>query len=428
MLAPRITKFVDKPWPALGLILLVAFALRLSYVATLANSLNITFEADPITYDQLARNLLAGRPYIGASFYFPDGSENATALWDPLYPLFLAGIYSLFGHDLLVVRLVQVFLGVASCGLLYLLGHSIFNPPIGLTVSCFAAIYPFFIYYTGQVLTETLFIFLLLIVLTLANSIAKGQIRGTKAVLALGISAGVTVLTRAEALYFAVLLLAILPWGTIRTETRRWPALRARFTSAFLVLAVFICTLAPWVLFNYSRFGQVFITTKLGYNIYKYYHPRMTPDQRTRFNYTDLPAMTGLSEPERAEMLLDEGLGFVTSDPARTGRFMLAKAGLLFKLKPSNEINQRYAMVSLLSYGSLIPFMVTGAFLSLRRWRLTWPLLLWVGMGSASSILVFAGIRLRMRIEPILLLFAAVGMVALIRWLWSGRPTRPETS
>ena len=138
--------------------------------------------------------------------------------------------------------------------------------------------------------------------------------------------------------------------------------------------------------------------------------------------------MTGLSEPERAEMLLDEGLGFVTSDPARTGRFMLAKAGLLFKLKPSNEINQRYAMVSLLSYGSLIPFMVTGAFLSLRRWRLTWPLLLWVGMGSASSILVFAGIRLRMRIEPILLLFAAEGMVALIRWLWSGRPTRPETS
>ena len=59
--------------------------------------------------------------------------------------------------------------------------------------------------------------------------------------------------------------------------------------------------------------------------------------------------------------------------------------------------------------------------LSLRRWQLTWPLLLWVVMGSASGILVFAGIRLRMRIEPILLLFAAVGVVKLVEWLWSRR-------
>ena len=147
----------------------------------------------------------------------------------------------------------------------------------------------------------------------------------------------------------------------------------------------------------------------------------MTADQRVRSADIPLPDLTGLSEPEREARLLSEGLGFMANDPARTARFMVAKAGLLFKLTPSNEINRRYALVSLLSYGVLVPFMVIGAILSLRHWPLTWPLLLWAAMGSASGILVFAGIRLRMRIEPILLLFAAVGIVELVQWLRSRR-------
>ena len=129
MVQARLTKLLDTAWPALALVLVAAGVVRLGYVLTLENTLNVTFEADPLTYDQLARNLLAGRPYVGASFYFPTGTENPTAYWDPLYPLLLAGIYALVGHDLLAVRVVHVVLGMASCGLLYVLGRSIFGPP-----------------------------------------------------------------------------------------------------------------------------------------------------------------------------------------------------------------------------------------------------------------------------------------------------------
>ncbi len=424
----RLTKLLDTAWPALALVLVVAGAVRLGYVLTLGNTLNVTFEADPLTYDQLARNLLAGRPYVGASFYFPAGTEHPTALWDPLYPLFLAGIYALVGHDFLAVRLVQVVLGTASCGLLYVLGRSIFGPRIALLGAGFAAIYPFFIYYTGQILTETLFVFLLLILLTLARAVAQQRISGTLAVLTLGISAGLTVLARAEALYFAVILVVVLAWWSVplHVGAQHVAPLRAQLISLIALVAVFAATLSPWVGFNYARFDRLFVTTKLGYNLYKYYHPRMTADQRVRSDDIPLPDLTGLSEPEREDRLLSEGLGFMANDPARTVRFMVAKAGLLFKLTPSNEINRRYALVSLLSYGVLIPFMVIGALLSLRRWPQTWPLLLWVVMGSASGILVFAGIRLRMRIEPILLLFAAAGVVELVQWLWARRGARHD--
>ncbi len=426
MIQARLTRLLDTAWPALALVLVAAGVVRLGYVLTLENALNVTFEADPITYDQLARNLLAGRPYVGASFYFPAGTENPTALWDPLYPLFLAGIYALVGHDFLAVRLVQVVLGVAACGLLYVLGRSVFGPRIGLLGAGFAAIYPFFIYYTGQLLTETLFIFLILLLLTLARAIAQRRLRGTLAILTLGITAGLTVLTRAEALYFAVILIVVLGWWSVPLRTGGTPGWRARLVSLIALVVVFAATLSPWVGFNYARFDRLFVTTKLGYNIYKYYHPRMTADQRVRSDDIPLPDLTGLSEPEREARLLRAGLRFMADDPGRTARFMVAKAGLLFKLTPSNEINRRYALVSLLSYGVLVPFMVIGAILSLRRWQLTWPLLLWVVMGSASGILVFAGIRLRMRIEPILLLFAAVGVIELLHWLWSRRGARRE--
>ena len=428
MVQARLTRLLDTAWPALALVLVVASVVRLGYVLTLENALNVTFEADPLTYDQLARNLLAGRPYVGASFYFPAGTENPTALWDPLYPLFLAGIYALVGHDLLAVRLIQVMLGVVSCGLLYVLGRSIFGPRIGLLGAGLAAIYPFFIYYTGQLLTETLFIFLMLTLLTLAHATAKRRIRDVLAVLTLGITAGLTVLTRAEALYFAVILIVVLGWWSapLLGRTHDGVTLRARLISLLALVVVFAATLSPWVGFNYARFDRLVVTTKLGYNLYKYYHPRMTADQRVRSDDIPLPDLTGLSEPEREARLLSAGLGFMADDPARTARFMVAKAGLLFKLTPSNEINRRYALVSLLSYGVLVPFMVIGAVLSLRHWPLTWPLLLWVVMGSASGILVFAGIRLRMRIEPILLLFAAVGVIELVQWLWARRGARRE--
>ena len=426
MVQARLTKLLDTAWPALALVLVAAGVVRLGYVLTLENALNVTFEADPITYDQLARNLLAGRPYVGASFYFPAGTENPTALWDPLYPLFLAGIYALVGHDFLAVRLVHVVLGVASCGLLYVLGRSVFGPRIGLLGAGFAAIYPFFIYYTGQILTETLFIFLMLTLLTLARAIAQRRIRGALAVLTLGITAGLTVLTRAEALYFAVILIVVLAWWSVPLRPGGAPSWRARLISILALVVVFAATLSPWVGFNYARFDRLFVTTKLGYNLYKYYHPRMTADQRVRSDDIPLPDLTGLSEPEREDRLLSAGLRFMADNPGRTARFMVAKAGLLFKLTPSNEINRRYALVSLLSYGVLVPFMVIGAIISLRRWPLTWPLLLWVVLGSASGILVFAGIRLRMRIEPILLLFAAVGVVKLVEWLWSRRAAGRE--
>ena len=103
----------------------------------------------------------------------------------------------------------------------------------------------------------------------------------------------------------------------------------------------------------------------------------------------------------------------MADDPPRTLWFMANKLALLFKLAPSNEVNRSYALVSLASYGLLLPFMAMGLVLALRRGGRFLPVVGYVVVSVATKAAVFAGIRLRMQIEPFLILLAALALVAL---------------
>src|SRR5678816_4583265 len=53
---------------------------------------------DQVSYDALARSLLAGRGYSFTENWYPFTPANTpTAHWSFLYPLFLAGVYSITG-------------------------------------------------------------------------------------------------------------------------------------------------------------------------------------------------------------------------------------------------------------------------------------------------------------------------------------------
>ena len=109
------------------------------------------------------------------------------------------------------------------------------------------------------------------------------------------------------------------------------------------------------------------------------------------------------------------GTGFMLNDPARTAQFMAAKFLLLFKLTPSNDATRGYALISLLSFGLLLPFMAVGAVMAIWRGPTWWPVAGYVGFSIASKTAVFAGIRLRMQVEPFLVLFAALAITTLAR-------------
>ncbi|HEV2125770.1 MAG TPA: hypothetical protein VGW38_23695, partial [Chloroflexota bacterium] len=217
-------------------------------------------------------------------------------------------------------------------------------------------------------------------------------------------------LCRAEAFFFG---LALLCWTGWRAASAGRSIALGRVTANWTVgMLCFALVMAPWVVRNYVTFGApIFTTTKLGYNLYKYYHPEMTANQLVRA--VPFPDFGDRNEPEREALLRSYAIRFMVEDPGRTLWFMINKLALLFKLTPSNEVNRQYALVSLASYGLLLPFMATGLVLAARRGTRFLPVIVYVLFSVATKAAVFAGIRLRMQIEPFLIILAALALVSL---------------
>lgn len=120
-----------------------------------------------------------------------------TAYRPPIYPLFLWAIYSIVGHNLLWVRLTQAVMGAASCVLVYLIAAIIFNGMRAILSGFLCCFYPPLIVNTSQILTETLFIFFLLLGITL---IISGS--SFKNILISGVVFGLALLTRPFLIFF----------------------------------------------------------------------------------------------------------------------------------------------------------------------------------------------------------------------------------
>lgn len=228
------------------------------------------FVIDEAEYYQIASILADGRSWM---FY-----DAATWVRPPLYIMFLAGIFKLVGPNLILVKLLQSGLSVGSVYLLYRLGLKAFNRKTGLIAGLLAAVAWPFAVLSFLLLSETLFIFLFLLSITLlteylarANSdkspggrwskyIPQGRIQWVLLVTS-GIVLGLSALTRGQVLSFVPFILIWL-WVALG---RNWRKALGAFA---LIVIFFVLTIAPWALRNYSTYGRAFIDTTGGYNFY----------------------------------------------------------------------------------------------------------------------------------------------------------------
>jgi 4-amino-4-deoxy-L-arabinose transferase-like glycosyltransferase len=215
----------------LVLILLLAAVLRLLWI--------LLVPTEPISdfavFDRLAANIVAGRGYVSA-----DGSP--TTYRPPGYPFFLAGIYAVFGHGRLEPRLVNVLLGVITCGLAYLVAARLFNQQTGLVAALIVAAFPSHILYANLLATENLFIPLLLTAVAAFLFAVQGKQTRARYLVASGVLLGLCALTRPA--------VALVPaaWGAALLWKRT--AIRDTVFSIILVGAAMVATIAPWTVRN----------------------------------------------------------------------------------------------------------------------------------------------------------------------------------
>ena len=176
-------------------VFLVAVALRVEYVCEIwphpAAQLPIL---DAEAYRKIALEIRAG-DWLGDAVYY----------LDPLYPFFLAAIYSIVEPDTRGVLLVQALLDSLSVVFVMLIARRAFGDRSALAAGAIAATYSLFFYYDGLLQKEALMIFLL--VAGLYAIVRAAESARARAWLPAGGLIGLAALTRGNSLLFVPTLL-----------------------------------------------------------------------------------------------------------------------------------------------------------------------------------------------------------------------------
>jgi 4-amino-4-deoxy-L-arabinose transferase-like glycosyltransferase len=225
--------------------------LRLIFFVFIYDHPERAFDADSFGYVRLAESLL-------------DTQTFPSIFRTPVYPFFIATIYSIFGKlpqavlifqylldSLTVIFVILIFLRIS--------GNTRYSYSAGLIY----AINPFAIFYSNMMLSEILFTFLCSIaiyffILSL-RSFKKRYFIVSAIFLALG------TLCRPISLY---LPLIIAPF----TLLRKFP-LRKKLLHLLLFIMVFFISIVPWFLRNYQNYGRWTLSTVSDINIFYYEAP-----------------------------------------------------------------------------------------------------------------------------------------------------------
>jgi hypothetical protein len=275
----------------LGLALLIRL-LILGYLAIYPGG--IFAKGDTKDYLQLAQNLhyyhTFGREPMGTTkdvqkLVAPpvEGGEKVTLIPEtfrtPVYPVFLALIYGVSGSPFAVV-VVQSLLSLLTVWLIILLMARLFRPEAGWLAGLLAAMEPLGLTYTHQLMTESLFLFFIIlgfyVFLILVTADNQKRVNLPWAILG-GLAIGLATLTRPVGIYFPVFLLALWIIGGYVGGWKAWqegsaqdrlqvrPPLTRKLAPSFPYLAIFfaVMILPPsiWAVRNYHYFHRVLISS-----------------------------------------------------------------------------------------------------------------------------------------------------------------------
>ena len=85
---------------------------------------------DGRTYDEWAQRIAAG-DWLGSGVFYQA----------PLYPYLLGLLQVFFGHDLWLIRFLQIILGSLSCALIFVIGQKLFSHGAGIAAGLVLAFY-----------------------------------------------------------------------------------------------------------------------------------------------------------------------------------------------------------------------------------------------------------------------------------------------
>lgn len=379
-------------------IFIIALFLRLSAVFS-QEGIDELPKSDAIEYDEMAVNLASGN---GLSLFI-NGSITPVAYRTPVYPIFLAGIYSIFGHSYLAVKIIQAVIGALFCIVIFLIANIIYDDAtIGLIASLCVALYkPFisgFSYCGGpkSLLSEYLHMFMVgLAVLTTLYFIKN---RGIRIGILSGIFMGLAILTRPEFVIFpSVLAIYLLYISRLSVKT---------FIKKYFIIYLFIIlTMSPWVIRNYIVYKDFIPLTTLGGGQFWLGNNSLANGG----SFGNLVLSEDRSSNQEDKKWFKVGIRELRNNPRRIPKLFIKKILVLwapfengFKI-----FNPFYAFV--LFFGSI------GILFFRKKVILEKVLLIILLSATIAAIIIFGHPRYRYPYEPYLIIFTALAISGIIK-------------
>ena len=424
----------SRQFPAI--VFLIALLARVTFV--------LFFPALPYNIDAAEYVILGQNIADGNGFCYQPGQPTAYRL--PLYPLFLALLFSVFGNDsYTAVAICECVIGALAIVVLYYAAlHFIGRNRPAAIAALILAVYPPLIKLTNAFMTENLFtLFAVLSALMLLRALSDPPSK-TYAVLA-GVIIGLSWLCRPT---FGVLVILLPLWALLTTGQRRGDQ-KTRLKRTALILGMALLCLVPWIVRNAIAMKAFIPFDAHGGATLWYQHNSLSPEgyfwsaipkdrlaeirmridnQKRRLDSGEsvkdvmLPTVLrgpmagfeflprekvakfeGLNEKERDNAFWRDALRTILSHPAR-----YAKQTVKETIKFWHVFDDDGGFVA--SYAFLLPFAVVGflVFLARRRWSETALFVSPIICAWVLAATINASHRFRLPVEP--LAFAFIGV------------------
>lgn len=377
---------------------------------------------DTHRYVQVARNIAAG---LG-----PIDSPEVRAGTDPLYPAILSAGILLGLEDTRSIlrfgRVVNVLCAIVSIALLAAIGRRLMGGRAGLIAAGFLAVDPILLFFNGLVLTETLYITLLLA--GMYCIIRQQGVPHAGWSLAAGIMLGLGVVTRSTSLLLPVMLFPFVVAfaNSPRVSPHGFAGARPchSLTRRRLALLFILGTVAPVGLVvarNYGLFGHfVPVRTGGGASLLEAFGPWADGGPgMDRIEYPIVPA--GTDEYERDRVHREAAWNWIRANPRESMQLAWAKLRRTWSvtLHAPGYSTTRYLLIGWLTVAPVYGLALIGAFL-LRKQVFVVLLLIAPGVYFSLVHMVFVGsVRYRLPAMPFLFLLAGA---AIDYWRCRERP------
>ena len=428
----------------------IALILRIAFGIYYGSQDRFIRDSDHWAYDHLAQNVLNGKGYCFTgksskfnyvaykseetqSFYddyyygvVPYG--ESTSFWEPGYPLFLTSIYKIFGHHLIAPLIVQAFLWAVIIVVIYRILKIMGYPVAGLIAAPIIAVFPVFVFISGSLMSETLFIFstsisIYLIFLNIKNF-------RWSVLLVSGLLFGYAFLIRSNSLFWLPIVILFIYLS----------ARKGKIPSVLIWTVGIIIVISPWFDRNHQVHGKYFLLPTKGVrNFWGWNLPlsdakyrdirRSITEGKEGVNIDSLklelielqtPKLKGTTELERTAELRKLAMENIKAHPGNfirnyIKRFFLLVSPLIRSYSPPVKIS--YAMF----YTPILILSFLGYYHGLKHNKYFWLFFLLILTFFVITPAFFWRGRFKLIIEPYIIMFASYYLYLLYEKMWLKR-------